>query len=124
MSVQMQVSKDVLPAFLACLGIGTLHAIRMGAVPAEAGTWTLASPRFLSPIQDRSMAPKEVIEVCRVCDELGAIQKLLGPGEFDNAVAELIERLRAVLAQVDPDWGMGFSWLENSDEDVPNRGWA
>ncbi|HET8630018.1 MAG TPA: hypothetical protein VFL91_21570 [Thermomicrobiales bacterium] len=124
MSVHLQVSKGVLPAFLACLGIGTLHAIRTGAVPAEAGIWTLAPPRFLLPIRDRSLAPEAVIEVFRVCDELDAIQEVLGPDEFDKAATDLIERLQAVLARVYPNWGMGVSWLEDSDEDVPHRGWA
>ncbi len=70
------------------------------------------------------MVSQEIIRVFKACDELGALQKL-APEEFDEKVTKLIERLEIMLAQADnPDWGMGLHWVGESDQEIPNRGWA
>jgi hypothetical protein len=43
MTVNIQLEQNQLPAFLACLGIGTLVAMQKGQLEAEAGIWTMGA---------------------------------------------------------------------------------
>jgi hypothetical protein len=104
--MQLQIRNEDLPAFLACLGIGTLHAIREGTVPPQVGIWTLGPPRMWEPLAEIPGVPGEIIAVFRVCDELSALQQLVPDQSlFTSFVTELITRLQVVLAQIDdPAW--------------------
>ena len=67
---------------------------------------------------------QEIIRVFKVSDELDALQEL-APEKFNEIVTKLIERLEIMLAQAeDPNWGVGLHWVGESDEEIPNRGWA
>ena len=108
MVMRLLIPEESLAAFLACLGIGTLQAIRTGALRPEAGTWTLGPPRVWGPLVSRSAVPREIIEVFQTCDELAAMRQLL-PETFDAEVGKLIERLERQLARIeDPVWTI--SW--------------
>jgi hypothetical protein len=112
--VQLELAVHDVPAFLACLGIGTLTAIAQGTVPPETGIWTLAVPRFREPLLHLSTIPTDLLEVFGTSDELVALQTVR-PEQFGVVVAEMVNRLHAVLAQVaDPDWGMRCRWLLES----------
>src|SRR5262245_13550752 len=70
-------------AFALCLALGTLEAIRCGAWPAEAGTWTISRPVF----RDRLAAvgaPDEVLAIFSRADELSALEQLAGPGAVEE----------------------------------------
>lgn len=103
--VPFYVRKDGRNAFLACLGLGTLYAIRQGVLPAEAGIWSLGRPRVRAPLERASdKTTEELFEVLSTADELDAIQKLV-PREFDEKVDQLIKRLQSVLES-----GGGHHW--------------
>src|SRR5205823_1215954 len=104
MSIRIEVSEKDLPAFLACLGIGTLKAIQSGLIPTQAGIWSLAAPVVHTPDLFASPVAQRIFEVLAECDELGAIKKLM-PDRFDATVASLIEKLESELAEIeDPIW--------------------
>jgi hypothetical protein len=109
--------------FLACLGIGTLYAIREGVLPASAGIWTLGPPPLWKPLEGQPGAMADIVEVFSMADELSAIQKLL-PDKFEATVDELIDRLKAVLASTGQlYWLAGWSLPpddESSPMDAPN----
>jgi hypothetical protein len=112
-SLTLQISQEDIPAFVACLSIGTLYAIREGIIPPQVGIWTLGPPRMWEPLEAMSLIPREIIEVLQRCDELSAIQQLM-PDRFVPYVDELIARLQLVLAQAgDPAWDV--RWVRNSE---------
>ncbi len=113
MTFQLQLTESDLSAFLACLGIGTLHAIRTGILPAEAGIWTLGAPRTWGPISGLPFVSQEILDVFQACDELSAIQKLM-PDGFDATITQLIDRLQAELSNIeDPGWRITWDSVTN-----------
>ena len=96
MNVKLEIPKDELATFLTYLGLGTLCAIKNGAVPPQVGIWTLAQPNLLAFLNNQPSIPKGLIEVFRQADELSAIDKLL-PGQFDAEVEKLMKTLEAEL---------------------------
>jgi len=107
--MQINILNDELPAFLAYLGIGTLHSIRSGIVDADVGIWSLGAPRnweFLLNIPD---IPKDIIEVFQTGDELSLLQQIR-PEEFDGIVADLITRLENELVKMqEQNWRLTWS---------------
>ncbi len=90
--------------FLACLGIGTLEAIRSGAMPVEAGIWSLGVPGLWEPPAERRLVSSEILDVLATADELAAIREGV-PDRFAPLLSELIERLRREIARAeDPIW--------------------
>jgi hypothetical protein len=100
LDVALIIPEDNLAAFLACLGIGTLEAIRTGALPTTAGIWTLARPRVWEPLAVGALVPDEIVSVYQTCDELHALEQL-APDKLITALTELIDRLVSVLAQAE-----------------------
>jgi len=106
---ELRIGENSLDAFLACLGIGTLFAIKEGALPAEAGIWSLAVPRVWKPLESNLMVSREMIEVFRTFDELSALQQL-SPNEFPDEVSKLIDTLLTELRKVqNPIWQIEWS---------------
>ena len=103
-----------LAAVLASLGLGTLEAIRAGALPASAATWTLAPPRMWEPLGGVSVDVDEVLEVFQSCDELAAIKELL-PDQFEAKLNALIARLRSVL-ESQPEGVWEVTWYRDAEE--------
>lgn len=113
--MQLKIRETDLPAFLACLGIGVLSAIRTGTLPPEMGIWTLAAPKFWKPLLDISAVPRGILDVLQTCDELSAMRRLMAEDEFDAQVAGLIDQLQIELAKIeDPVWEV--RWDLSSDE--------
>ena len=116
--VPFYVRKDDRIAFLACLALGTLYAIRQGVLPAEAGIWTLGRPQVRAPLEHEPGVPAGLIEVLSTSDELDAIKTAL-PHEFEAIMDKLIARLETVLASTgQPYWLAGWS-LPPGDESSP-----
>jgi hypothetical protein len=116
--MQLKVSDDYLPAFLACLGIGTLQAIREHVVLAEVGIWTLAPPKMWEPLLDKSNVPDEIINIFKQCDELYVFQEYI-PDQFDSTVSNLIDRLKLILSNLD-EQAWDIEWVTESD-DISDR---
>lgn len=97
-----------LTAFVACLALGTLREIRNGTISPDVGIWSLAAPRFVNPLEERGGVSPALIDALRECDELSTLCTY-APDSYDKAIASLIERLEAILRDVDdpcymPDW--------------------
>lgn len=108
----LYIQRKDLAAFLACLGLGTLYAIRQGVLPPEAGIWTLGRPR----VWDDSGVPDEIAQVFSTAGELSAI-KIVIPNKFDAVVEDLIHRLEVVLASTGEQyWLAGWS-LHDEEQD-------
>jgi hypothetical protein len=106
---RFQIPKDDLPAFLACLGIGTLQAILDGVLLPEVGIWTLGAPRTWKPLNDESYISREIMEVFQTSDELSAL-KQLAPDQFDLQVKNLINQLQKELSKnANPSWHL--EWI-------------
>jgi hypothetical protein len=107
------VGKDQLDAFVICLAIGTLQAIKSKTIPASAGIWTLDPPRFWKPLAEHALVSQDVLEVLQTCDELSAIQELI-PNQFEATIIELLDKLTAELKGIDdPVWRI--EWVINED---------
>lgn len=102
------IPKNDLPVFVACLGVGTLQAIRDGILPLEVGIWTLSSPIFIKSIEDNDISP-EVVNVFQTADELSALKEL-APEEFKAQVDLLINRLlQELISNPNPTWSI--KWI-------------
>lgn len=94
---RLEVDAADLEAFVACLALGTLEAIRSGAWSPEAGIWTLAPPIFRRPLE-RAGLPADLLDVLDRAGELSALGELAGRpamiAELDRMIAALRARLR------------------------------
>jgi hypothetical protein len=86
-----------LEAFVTCLVLGTLEAMRSAAWSTEAGTWTLARPAFWRPLEIAGL-PADLLAVLQRADELSAIEALNGRTAVEAELDEMIEAVRARLA--------------------------
>ena len=91
-------------AFALCLALGTLEAIRSGAWPVEAGTWTIARPAFREPLITAGI-PAEVMAVFSGADELSALMALAGRDAVERRLADWMAVIRTRLAVLsEPSW--------------------
>lgn len=112
---QLRVSEDDLAAFVACLGIGTLHAMREGVLPIEAGQWSIGSPSLWWL---EGKVPHDIIEVIYDVHD-GFETVMTEPGTDDRpsqwraataeeqqaSIADLLSRLEKALARLEnPLW--------------------
>jgi hypothetical protein len=112
-TVDLLVAKGQLDAFVICLAIGTLQAIRSKTIPAEAGIWTLGPPRFWKPLAEHALISQGVLEVLQTCDELSAVE-ILRPDQFEDVVTELLNKLTTELKKVDdPVWQVEWAMVED-----------
>jgi hypothetical protein len=93
-----EVDAPDLEAFVACLALGTLEAMRSGSWPSRAGTWTLARPAFWQTLESAGL-PKSLLDVIQSADELSALEALSGPPAVDVELDKMIEAVRASLAK-------------------------
>ncbi len=66
--MQLIVAEKHLSAFIACLAMGTLHSIRAGALPPQAGIWTLGLPSAWVPLLNRPAVSEQLIDVLQRFD--------------------------------------------------------
>lgn len=105
MTVNIQLEQNELPAFLACLGIGTLVAMQKGQLEAEAGIWAMGAPRVWEPIED-NIVQKDILEVFQQSDELATLQQL-APESYQEELEQMINQLSDVLSRMQkPIWSL------------------
>lgn len=95
-------------AFLLCLVLGTLEAMRGGEWPLEAGIWCLSRPAFWQPLAPAGVSG-EIIAVLRSADELSALAKLSGRAAANAELDRMIGLVRARLA-ASPDHSWHLRW--------------
>jgi hypothetical protein len=88
----LKVMQEEREAFVLCLTLGTLEAMRCGSWPLESGIWTLAVPSFWEPLEDGTIS-EEIMDILKTCDELSALESL---GEKKYAY-ELIEKMISLI---------------------------
>ena len=93
-----EVDASDLEAFVACLALGTLEAMRLGTWPLDAGTWTLARPEFWQALEVSGL-PKELLDVLQRADELSALEALCGRPAVEAELDRMLEVVRARLAE-------------------------
>jgi hypothetical protein len=108
--------KDRVP-FLACLGLGTLYAIRDGTLSASAGIWTLGAPRMWKQLEGEPGMMAEIVAIFSAADELSAIQEVI-PDEFAPAIDDFIHRLKAILVSTGEQYWIA-SWSPQEEDDKP-----
>lgn len=120
MTVQIHISEEDFPAFLAYLGIGTLYAMRNETVPPQVGIWTLAPPRVCEFLSKLPNVPGKLIRVYRTADELSAIKQLL-PNQYTATVDKLIKQLESVLTHMeDQTWSVQLTKVKRKNLRVAN----
>ena len=94
---QLEVGRSNREAFVLCLALGTLEAVRRGDWPFEAGIWTLGHPIFWETLVE---VDKNVVVVFQSADELSALAELAGypaaEKELDRIIAVVRKRLTAL----------------------------
>lgn len=99
-------------AFVLCLALGTLEAMRGGLWPLTAGIWTLARPIFWEPLAE---IDAKAVEVLQTADELSAIAKVVGQPAADAELDRMIGVVRARLAAL-PEKTWYAQWPDEADE--------
>lgn len=92
-----EVAPSDLEAFVACLALGALEAMRSGSWPTEAGIWTLARPVFRRRLESAGL-PGPLLDVLQRADELSALEELAGRSAAQAELDRMIEIVRASLA--------------------------
>jgi hypothetical protein len=87
-------------AFVLCLALGTLEAMRSGAWPLEAGTWTLNRPGFWQPVASSGVAAEVVAEL-EAADELDTLARLCGRPAADAMLDRMIAAVRSRLSALE-----------------------
>lgn len=99
-SLTLEIATDghQIEAFVLCLALGTLRAIKDGLLDPEDGTWTLGRPVFWKALEHGGTVSEEVLSILKSADEFGALRKLCGEPAFqerlDRSLAVLENRLR------------------------------
>lgn len=100
----LKVASSDCEALALCLALGTLEAIRSGAWPVEATTWTIARPAFRIPLIAAGI-PDEVLAVFSGADELSALATLAGRDAVEERIADMMAVIRKRLAMLsEPSW--------------------
>jgi len=74
--VVIKVSEHEQASFFACLVLGTLQAIKSGALPPTAGIWTLGRPKIREVLAELSTTPPELLHILEVADEFSALSQM------------------------------------------------
>ena len=99
-------------AFVLCLALGALEAMRSGLWPLKSGIWTLARPIFWESLVE---IDADVVTVLQSADELSTIAKLAGSpaaqAELDWMIAVIKARLSAL---PEKSW---YAWWPDGDDE-------
>lgn len=93
---QCEVEAPDLEAFVACLALGTLEAMRSAAWSSDAGAWTLARPVFWRTLESAGL-PTDLLAVLHSADELSALEALGGRAAMEAKLDEMIDVIRGRL---------------------------
>jgi hypothetical protein len=108
LAMQIEITEEP-DTFIACLTLGTLRAIRVGALASDAGIWSLTEPVVWAREFLAGHVHEELLDVLGACDELSAIGDVLGHDYLDEVVDSLMERVTAFVAQ-DPERYWTMRW--------------
>ncbi len=111
---QLEVAKADREAFVLCLALGTLEAMRRGDWPLVAGIWTLGRPVFWEALVE---VDEKVVEVFQSADELSALAELVGYPAAEKELDRMIAVIRARLSSLPEKswyarWSDGFGTEE------------
>ena len=91
-----EVEAPDLEAFVACLALGTLEAMKSAAWSSDAGTWTLARPVFWRTLESAGL-PADLLAVLQSADELAALEALGGHAAMEAELDKMIDAIRGRL---------------------------
>lgn len=115
-TVRIVLTKEDVSLFLACLGLGVLTAIERGMLPAEAGIWTLAPPRFWEPFEGDISIDQRIVAVFREADEIHALSRFL-PEEYAATMSRMMSSLYDVLESTGQiAWSASWSLPEDTHQ--------
>jgi hypothetical protein len=101
-------------SFMLCLVLGTLVAVKAGAVSTELGIWSLGRPKLLDAISRLPNVPEALSHALAVADELDAIRKI-DPDHLNELLDELISGLTDAFAQIQNQvWHANLTGLRSS----------
>lgn len=92
--------------YLAIIALGLLDAIKSGAIPLEAGIWTLRKPSIYDAIQP--YCPAELHDIIDNFDELDAIFQL-SPDKLHPILDNLIARLQTLLIEYREEYDLDLT---------------
>ena len=107
---RLEVAHSGREAFVLCLTLGTLEAMRGRTWPLEAGIWTLGRPGFWESLAEVDDA---VVEVIQSADELDALAGLAGYPAAEAALDRMIAVVRARLSAL-PDKSWHALWSDGT----------
>ena len=108
-------------AFVLCLMLGTLDAMRSGAWPLEAAIWTLSRPAFMQSLKRGGVAAEVAAEL-EDADELESLANLCGRPAADARLDRMIAAVRARLAALhDHAWHARWSERPHERPDTPEN---
>ena len=108
---QLEVGKSDREAFVLCLALGTLEAMRRGYWPLTAGIWTLGRRIFWEALVD---IDDEVLAVFQSADEMSALAKLAGYPAAEAELDHMIAVIRARLSVL-PEKSWYARWSDGFD---------
>lgn len=86
-----------LDAFVACIALGTLEAMKSCSWPLQSGIWTLARPAFWQNLENAGLH-NDILDVLQRADELSAIESLTGRPAAEAELERMIAVVRTCLA--------------------------
>ena len=107
----LEVAQADREAFVLCLTLGTLEAMRVGAWPLEAGIWTLGRPVFWQSLAE---VDDTVVEVLQSADELNAMADLVGASAAETALDHMIAVVRSRLSAL-PEKSWYARWSDGTE---------
>ena len=93
---RLDVAKEDLQLFIAALALGLLEGIKSKSLLHEIGTWSLARPRFLTPILRDESISAELKNILKQFDELNLLNEL-DPQACKKVIDEMILQLKEIL---------------------------
>lgn len=114
---RLEIAETDREAFVLCLALGTLEAMRGGVWPMEAGIWSLGRPAFWQPLVQAGCA-SEVVAVLQAADELPALVALGGPLAAEVKLDRMIAIVRSRLSSLpEKSWHARWSGGANASSE-------
>lgn len=91
---KLEISKETVEAFILCLALGTLEAMKSDIWSLDAGIWTIRRPVFFEKLKEFGISQNLLEEL----DQLDELSALKSASDADKVTAE-IERIEKILKQ-------------------------
>lgn len=117
----LKIKTDSLEAFVCCLVLGTLRAMRDKQVSLESGIWTLARPVFSRDPAIEKVLPKELSNILQSADEIEILSDVSGRDEANRLLDKWISYAEARLQELDENmWYAKWGEIEIEHYDPPD----